>query len=179
MDIITPFVSGRLAQMTADISGTGNNNPGVAINNLNLYSTQETGSKQVSGNCLLYKDLFVYDLNDCGTYTTQFNNITNSATFNTGQKTCIQVMQVGNTFMTTRYSAYCSGSCAADCATFKTLFANVQAHDNSRREAYHQYHLAVQNVKTAMQAFNAKMINKVTPLNSISVTVATFISGVI
>jgi hypothetical protein len=45
MDIITPFVSGRLAQMTADISGTGNNNPGVAINNLNLYSTQETGSK--------------------------------------------------------------------------------------------------------------------------------------
>lgn len=144
-----------------------------------MYSSQEQGSKQTSGGCPLYKDWYVYDAADCDTYTTVYNNATNSATYNSGQKTCIVVGSVDSTFQTLRYVSYCAGVCAADCAAMKILFSMVLAHDSSRREAYNQYRLAVTDVQTSMQNFNAQMIQKVTPLSSISTTVATFITSVI
>lgn len=88
-------------------------------------------------------------------------------------------MRVDNTFITNRYAAYCASACATDCATFTAKLAIIKQHDDSRREAYRQYSLAVAAVKTSMKNFNDKMILKVSPLNGISATVATFINGVI
>lgn len=90
-----------------------------------MYSSQETGSKQTSGGCPLYKDFYVYDAADCGTYTTVYNNGTNSATYNSGTKTCIVVGSVDSNFQNLRYTSYCSGICAADCIVMKGIFNMV------------------------------------------------------